>query len=173
MFEPALAGMAAEGMPYVGVLYAGIMLTDSGIKVLEFNCRFGDPETQVILPLLESDLAEIFLAAIDGTLDRVDIIWREDAAVTVVMASAGYPGDYSTGVEITMIDAAVEAGALVFQAGTKSNDGRLLTDGGRVLAVTGIAPDLKQAANVAYGSMRLIHFNNAQYRKDIAKAWRR
>jgi phosphoribosylamine--glycine ligase len=173
VLEPALAGMAAEGMPYVGVLYAGVMLTDSGIKVLEFNCRFGDPETQVILPLLESDLAEIFLASIAGTLDKVDISWRDEAAATVVMASDGYPGEYTTGVEITRIDAAVDSGALVFHAGTKVKEDRLLTDGGRVLAVTGLGPDLKQAADVAYRGVRLIHFNNAQYRKDIATAWRR
>ena len=104
---------------------------------------------------------------------EVDIIWRDEAAVTVVMASDGYPGDYTTGVEITMVDAAVDSGALVFHAGTKLREDRLLTDGGRVLAVTGLGTDLKQAANAAYKSMRLIHFNNAQYRKDIATAWRR
>ncbi len=173
VLEPALAGMAAEGMPYVGVLYAGIMLTEDGIKVLEFNCRFGDPETQVILPLLNSDLVEIITACIDGTLADVDIIWNGKSAVTVVLASDGYPGDYTTGVEITKIDEAVDGGALVFHAGTKYKEGRLLTDGGRVLAVTGLGRDLNAAAHAAYGGVNRIHFNNARYRKDIAAAWRR
>jgi phosphoribosylamine--glycine ligase len=173
VLEPALAGMAAEGTPYVGVLYAGIMLTEDGIKVLEFNCRFGDPETQAILPLLDSDLVEIFDACINGTLTDVDISWKSRAAVTVVLASDGYPGDYTTGIEITKIDEAVDDGALVFHAGTKFKEGRLLTDGGRVLAVTGLGRDLNAAAHAAYGGVNRVHFNNPRYRKDIAAAWRR
>ena len=173
VLEPTLAGMVAEGTPYVGILYAGIMLTENGIKVLEFNCRFGDPETQAILPLLDSDLADIFVACIDGTLPDVDISWREKYAVTVVMASEGYPGDYATGVEITNVDKAVEQGAFVFHAGTKIKDERLLTDGGRVLAVTGLGSDLNEAAGPAYRGVRLIHYNNPHFRQDIASAWRK
>ena len=172
VLEPALAGMAAEGTPYVGVLYAGIMVTDAGIKVLEFNCRFGDPETQAILPLLNGDLIDIFEACIDGTLDEEAIEWHERSAMTVVMASGGYPGEYTVGVEITGIEKAEAHRCLVFQAGTKFKDERLLTDGGRVLAVTGQGRDLGRAARAAYTGVNQIRFNSAHYRKDIAAEWR-
>lgn len=171
IIAPTLAGMAAEGRPYRGVLYAGLMLTPTGPKVLEFNCRFGDPETQVILPLLESDLTEICQACIDGTLDQVEIVWQDRAALTVVMASGGYPGDYTVGVEISQIEVAEARGCLVFHAGTKVKDGRLLTDGGRVLAVTGVGDTLADAATQAYRGVTAVRFNDAFYRKDIGKAW--
>lgn len=169
---PTVAGMAAAGMPYVGILYAGLMLTPAGPRVLEFNCRFGDPEAQAILPLLESDLLDLIDACVDGTLDAVTPVWSEDAAVTVVMASQGYPNDYTIGVEITRIEQAEAENCLVFHAGTKHKDGRLLTDGGRVLNVTGRGRTMRKAANRAYAAVQMIQFNNAQYRTDIAAKWR-
>lgn len=156
-------------MPYVGILYAGLMLTEDGPKVLEFNCRFGDPETQVIVPLLESDLLDIFEACVDGTLDQLDVRWHDEAAVTVVMASDGYPGDYTTGVEITNIEDAERRGCLVFHAGTKWQDGRMITDGGRVLAVTARRNTLAEAAGIAYSGVKVIQFNEAHYRTDIGR----
>lgn len=167
--RPTLAGLAAEGMPYVGVLYAGLMLTEQGPKVLEYNCRFGDPETQVLLPLLAGDLVEVMLACVEGRLAEVELAWRDEAAVTVVMAARGYPGEPEAGVPITQIDAAEATGCLVFQAGTKWKDERLLTNGGRVLAVTGVAASLPQAVRKAYAGVDRIHFNGAQYRKDIGR----
>ena len=169
---PTLAGMAAEGAPYVGVLYAGLMLTQTGPKVLEFNCRFGDPETEVILPLLESDLAEILLACINGTLDQVTPRWQKQAAVTVVMAAKGYPNDYATGSEITLIEQAEASGCQVFHAGTKLKGQRILTAGGRVLAVTATGATISKAASQAYTGVSRIHFNGAQYRKDIGQGIR-
>jgi phosphoribosylamine--glycine ligase len=169
ILRPTLEGMAVEGMPYRGVLYMGLMLTATGPKVIEYNCRFGDPETQVILPLLESDLVEILLACVEGRLDGVKPRWRKGAAVTVVMASAGYPLEYEVGIEITQIEAAEQLGCLVFHAGTKRHNGRLLTAGGRVLAVTAIGKNLTDARSQAYGGVHKIHFNNAHYRKDIGR----
>jgi phosphoribosylamine--glycine ligase len=170
VLRPALAGMAAEGMPYRGVLYAGLMLTDDGVKVLEFNCRFGDPEAQVILPLLESDLVDVVMACIEGRLAQAEIRWSSEAAATVVMASDGYPVEYTTGVEITGIEDAEAAGCVVFHAGTKWLDGRLLTAGGRVLAVTGLGRSVSEAAAQAYRGVERIYFNEARYRRDIGKS---
>jgi phosphoribosylamine---glycine ligase len=164
---PTLSGMAADGIPYVGVLYAGIMLTAQGPKVLEFNCRLGDPETQALLPLLESDLSEVLLACAEGTLDKVKLRWRGGASTTVVMASGGYPDEYLTGVEITGIEDAEALGCHVFHAGTKIRNGRLLTDGGRVLAVTGTGKSVRGAAVQAYRGVARIRYNGAQYRNDI------
>jgi phosphoribosylamine---glycine ligase len=166
---PTVQGMAAEGLPYVGVLYAGLMLTADGPRVLEFNCRFGDPETQAIIPRLTSDLVDIFAACVAGRLDQVKPRWSSDAATTVVMASPGYPDEYPVGVQITGIDEAEAAGCIVYQAGTKWKDGRLLTDGGRVLAVTALGKSVEQAANQAYKGVELIKFNNAHYRRDIGR----
>ncbi|RME61466.1 MAG: phosphoribosylamine--glycine ligase, partial [Caldilineae bacterium] len=138
VLRPTLAGMADAGTPYKGVLYAGLMLTADGPKVLEFNCRFGDPETQVILPLLESDLVDIMLACVEGRLDQVAPRWSDQAAVTVVMASGGYPSSYPKGKVITGVGEAAAKGCLVFHAGTALDaEDRLVTSGGRVLAVTG------------------------------------
>ncbi len=170
VLQPTLVGMAAEGMPYVGVLYAGLMLTAQGPRVLEFNCRLGDPETQVLLPLLESDLAELLNACIDGALDRVQPVWRREAAVTVVMAAEGYPDDYRTGLEIFGVDEAAATGCTVYHAGTRLKDGRLLAVGGRVLAVTATAPSVEQAAKRAYTGVQRIRFAGAQYRRDIGVA---
>lgn len=169
---PTLAGMAAEGMPYKGVLYAGLMLTPHGPKVLEFNCRLGDPETQVILPLLKSDLLELVQAALAGTLDQVTPVWSKGAAVTVVMASRGYPDEYETGFDISGLAEAAKAGAQVFHAGTKTLDQRLINSGGRVLTVTGVGDTLALASQQAYRGVRQIHFTGAQYRRDIGQRYR-
>jgi len=137
--------------------------------VLEFNCRFGDPETQAILPLLETDLVEIVEACLEGALDRVQVRWRPGAAAAVVAAAAGYPGNYQRGLPITGVEAAnALPGVIVFHAGTRrAADGRLLTDGGRVLAVTGVGDDLRQAIDRAYAGMARIHFEGMHYRRDI------
>ena len=169
ILRPTLAGMAAEGMPYVGVLYIGLMLTKDGPKVIEYNCRFGDPETQVILPLLESDLVEILQACLAGRLNEVKPVWRDASAVTIVMAAAGYPVEYDTGVMITKIEEAEQLGCLVFHAGTKLIHGRLVTAGGRVLAVTAVSKNLRDARSQAYRGVHTIHFNHAHYRKDIGR----
>jgi phosphoribosylamine--glycine ligase len=170
IIQPTLDGMAAAGTPYVGVLYAGLMLTPQGPKVLEFNCRLGDPETQAILPLLASDLVDVVQACIDGRLDRVTPEWRDATAVTVVMAARGYPDDYEIGVPITQIEAAEAQDCLVFHAGTQVwEDGRLLTAGGRVLTVTGLGRTLTAAAAHAYRGVEAIHFNGAHYRRDIGR----
>ena len=169
ILRPTLAGMAAEGMPYVGVLYIGLMLTKDGPKVIEYNCRFGDPETQVILPLLESDLVEILQACLAGRLNEVKPVWRDASAGTIVMAAAGYPGEYDTGVMITKIEEAEQLGCLVFHAGTKLIHGRLVTAGGRVLAVTAVSKNLRDARSQAYRGVHTIHFNHAHYRKDIGR----
>ncbi|HRJ44595.1 MAG TPA: phosphoribosylamine--glycine ligase [Caldilineaceae bacterium] len=169
VLRPTLDGMAAQGTPYVGVLYAGLMLTPSGIQVLEFNCRFGDPETQVVLPLLESDLLEILLACLDGRLGEVNPVWRGGAAATVVMASGGYPGAYATGKPIQGLAAAEAEGCTVFHAGTALAAGEQLTSGGRVLAVTGVDESLSAAAKRAYSGLSHIQFEGAIWRTDIAR----
>lgn len=169
ILRPTIDGMAAEGAPYVGVLYAGLMLTGDGVKVIEFNCRFGDPETQVVLPLLESDLVDLMQACIDGRLDEVTPVWRVGAATTVVMASGGYPGDYAKGKSIGGLAEAEATGCSVFQAGTIVADGQLLTNGGRVLAVTGVGDDLPAATQKAYAGLAHIAFEGAVWRTDIAR----
>jgi phosphoribosylamine--glycine ligase len=169
ILAPAIAGLAAEGMPYVGVLFAGLMLTPAGPRVLEFNARFGDPETEAILPLLESDLLEILLACVNGRLADVAVRWGTGAAVTVVMASNGYPDDYTTGYPITGIAVAEALGCRVYQAGTKLKDDLLLTAGGRVLAGTGKGRTLAQAAHLAYAGVAEIQFIGAYYRRDIGR----
>ncbi len=169
VLQPALDGMQAAGTPYIGVLYAGLMLTRTGVRVLEFNCRFGDPETQVILPLLASDLADTLLACVEGRLAATPPRWRGGSAATVVAASGGYPGSYTTGHPIHGIEQAEALPeTVVFQAGTRrSEDGQLLTDGGRVLAVTGVGADLRQALARAYAGIECIHFEGMHYRRDI------
>ncbi|MFO7541149.1 MAG: phosphoribosylamine--glycine ligase [Chloroflexota bacterium] len=171
VLETAVAGMAERGVPYVGVLYAGLMLTAAGPKVLEFNCRFGDPETQVILPLLESDLVEIMWACIEGRLQPNLIRRRPGACATVVMAAPGYPGRYPQGLPISGLDAAQALDdLLVFQAGTAvSAEGQLVSNGGRVLAVSGLGDDLETAVNRAYEGVAQIRFDQAHYRTDIGR----
>lgn len=166
---PAIRGLAAEEMPFVGVLYAGLMLTPDGPKVLEFNARFGDPETQVLLPLLQTDLLDVFEACVEGRLEQVPLVWRQGAATTVVMAAQGYPDEYPTGHEIAGIEAAEATGCTVYIAGAKRQGGRLLTAGGRVLAVTALGPSVERAARNAYMGIAKIHFNEAQYRRDIGR----
>ena len=165
---PAIAGMKAEGRAYTGALYAGIMLTRDGPKVLEFNARFGDPETQVQLPLLETDLVQIFQASLAGSLDSLEVKCYNGCAVCVVVASGGYPGSYETGKPISGLD---EAGAMegvtVFHAGTKVRDGRIVTSGGRVLGVTAVGDSFRTARDRAYSAVEQIHFDGMQYRRDI------
>lgn len=171
VLRPALAGMAAEGTPYRGVLYAGLMLTADGPKVLEFNCRFGDPEAQVILPLLQSDLLEILQACVSGELSPVEPAWADEAAVTVVLASGGYPGAYATGKPIRGLAAAAKAGGLVFHAGTERTEaGEVVTAGGRVLTVTGVRGGFPAARQVAYEAIDRIQFEQAVWRTDIGHA---
>jgi phosphoribosylamine---glycine ligase len=161
--------MADEGRPYRGVLYAGMMLTTDGPKVIEFNCRFGDPETQVVLPLLASDLLAVLEACIDGTLAGADIRWRDAAAVTVVMAGAGYPVSGSDPVPIDGLDEAATGDRIVFHAGTRFVDGRPHTAGGRVLAVTAVRDTLAEAADAAHAGVDAISFPGSQHRRDIAR----
>ncbi|MCQ2359616.1 MAG: phosphoribosylamine--glycine ligase, partial [Phascolarctobacterium sp.] len=149
VLKPMIAAMQAEGTPYKGCLYAGLMVKGDSVRVVEFNCRFGDPETQVVLPLLDSDLAEIMLACATGKLDQVEINWSDKAAVCVVVASGGYPESYEKGKEITGLEAAAEVGAVVFHAGTKFSDGKIVTSGGRVLGVTAVDDNIKAARDKA------------------------
>jgi phosphoribosylamine--glycine ligase len=171
VIEPTLAGMAEEGHPYRGVLYCGLMLTDEGPKVVEFNCRLGDPEAQVVLPLIESDLAEVLAALAEGTLDTVTIRAADQVAACVVLASEGYPVAYDTGFEITGVEAAEALeGVTVIHAGTEhTEDGTLVTAGGRVLNVVATADTLEQALDRAYAGVERIHFDGMTYRRDIGQ----
>ena len=166
--RPVLAELAARGSPFVGVLYAGMMLTAGGPRVLEFNCRFGDPETQAILPLLEGDLLELLAAAATGDLSDASVSVSARCGVTVVMASRGYPESTEVGVEIGGVKEAEELGALVFHAGTALRGDALLTAGGRVLDVTALGDTCAEARERAYEAVERIHFAGAQYRRDIA-----
>ena len=167
VLDPFLRGLEADGLSFKGLLYPGLMLTPQGLKVLEFNCRFGDPETQAFLPRLKTDLVDAMEAVIDGRLADCPLEWRDEAAVCVVMASGGYPGDYAKGMEITGIEAA-EAEATVFHAGTRRIDGRLVTAGGRVLGVTALGADVRAARENAYAAVAKIGFEGARCRRDIA-----
>lgn len=169
VLEATVAAMRAEGRPFVGILYAGLMLTADGPKVLEFNARFGDPETQAVLPRLKSDLVEIFLAIIEGRLDQMQIEWYEEAAVCVVLASGGYPESSDKGREITGLQQAADTGAIVFHAGTKETEGKIVTNGGRVLGISALGKDIAQAIDNAYKGVAQIKFENMQYRTDIGK----
>jgi len=165
---PAVDGLNREGIDYRGVLYAGLMLTEHGPKVLEFNCRFGDPETQPLLMRLQSDLLEVLLAVAEGKLDQVELRWDPRPALCVVAASGGYPGKYRTGVPITGInDADAIRDVKVFQGGTKRQGKTILTDGGRVLGVTALGNTIAEAQTRAYEAMKKIHFEGMHYRKDI------
>jgi phosphoribosylamine--glycine ligase len=169
ILEPFMRGCVAEGIDYRGLLYPGIMLTKSGPKVLEFNARFGDPETQVYLPRLENDLVELLAASADGALGKMELKWKPEAAVCVVMASGGYPGNYPKGKPITGLDAANKLPhTKVFHAGTALKNGQMVTSGGRVLGVTALGKDLKTAQAAAYAAMEKIHFDGAHFRRDIA-----
>ncbi|MGC8743081.1 MAG: phosphoribosylamine--glycine ligase [Verrucomicrobiia bacterium] len=164
-----LRGCNEERIDYRGIIYPGIMLTKSGPKVLEFNSRFGDPETQVYLALLKNDLFELMMACIDGTLEKHQLRWKTGAAVCVIMASAGYPGAYQKGKPITGIDKAEEEPDVkVFHAGTALSNNKFVTSGGRVLGVTACGNTLEEAKNRAYAAVEKIHFEGAHYRRDIA-----
>ncbi len=172
VLQPAVDGMAAQGTPYIGVLYAGLMLTADGPKVLEFNCRFGDPETQAELPLLETDLLEIFWACIEGRLDQVDVRWRSGSCATIVMSSPGYPGSYPKGLPITGLDKAAELeNVVVFHAGTAQSEEGVVTAGGRVLAVSALGDNLAAALSRAYTGVEQIQFEGAHYRRDIGRGY--
>ena len=166
---PLVCAMKAEGRPYQGIIYAGLMLTKLGTKILEFNARFGDPETQPLLVRMESDIIPLFEASIDGTLEQCDLKWKPETSVCVVMAAKGYPGSYEKGKEISGLD---EAGALpdvvVFHAGTKGEGGKVLTNGGRVLGITATGPDTPSAIAKAYEAVNKIKWDGIHYRKDIA-----
>lgn len=165
---PTIKAMEQEGRLYKGCLYAGLMITAEGPRVVEFNARFGDPETQVVLPLLESDLVDIMLACADGTLAEQDIQWSDGVAVCVVMASGGYPKSYQKGFAIAGLAEAKAVGTEVFHAGTAEKDGQIVTAGGRVLGVVAKADDVKTAVDKAYAGVREISFQDAFYRNDIA-----
>ena len=168
VLEPAAAGMAAEGYPFVGCLYAGLMISDGEPRVVEFNCRFGDPETEVVLPMLDSDLAQIMLHCVNGTLDEADIRWKKGYAVDVVLASAGYPAGHSSGDVISGLEKAEEKGCFLFHAGTKKENGNFVTSGGRVLNVVARGETLREARDKAYAGVSEISFEGMQYRHDIA-----
>ena len=168
IFIPTMNAMNAEGRTFKGCLYFGLMITPNGTKVIEYNCRFGDPETQVVLPLLETDLFEIFEAVADERLSEIDVKFKDENACCVIMASDGYPSKYEKGYEITVDE---DMNGELFVAGAKLEDGKLLTNGGRVLGVTCTAPTLGEAIDKSYGEVTKVHFGNAYYRKDIgAKA---
>jgi phosphoribosylamine--glycine ligase len=169
ILNPWLRGCAKEGIDYRGILYPGIMLTKAGPKVLEFNARFGDPETQVYLTRLENDLVELLDASVSGTLDKLELKWKPAAAVCVVMASGGYPGNYAKGKPILgLADVARLPDTKVFHAGTALKDSQIVTNGGRVLGVTALGKDLKAAQAAAYAAVEKIHFDGAHFRRDIA-----
>lgn len=163
---PAVRGMAMEGAPYKGVLYAGLMLTANGPMVLEFNCRFGDPETQAVLPLLKTDLVDIANACIDGRLDQIDIAWHEGAAACIVLASGGYPGAFKRGLPIHGLSD-LPAGVMAFNAGVRRDGEQLLTDGGRVLGITARGDDLRDALQKAYAGVSYVSFDGMHFRRDI------
>jgi phosphoribosylamine--glycine ligase len=166
---PVVDGMNRNGTPYKGVLYAGLMITGGGPRVLEFNVRFGDPETQPILARLKSDLLEVLLAVCDGTLDRITLEWDQRPAVCVVMASGGYPGDYEKGKKIVGLEEAQQLeDVIVFHAGTKDMDGDIVTNGGRVLGVTALGQTIRDAKERAYRAVDKIKFDGAYCRRDIA-----
>ena len=168
--RPVLEELAARGHPFIGVLFAGLMLTADGPRVLEYNCRFGDPETQSVLPLLEGDLLAALAAAAAGDLGEVELERSEGAAVTVVLAAGDYPANGDRGSPISGIEEAEATGALVFHAGTALRDGRVVTNGGRVLNVTGLGDDLASARSAAYAAADLISWDGARRREDIALA---
>src|SRR5439155_10227196 len=166
--RPALAAMAARGTPFRGILFAGLMLTQSGPRLIEYNVRFGDPECQALLPLLRSDLLPGLVAACDGELARFDLRWRDGSCVAVVMAAEGYPAAPRTGSLIDGLEAAAAVpGALVFQAGTRVEDGHLLAAGGRVLTICGTGPDLAAARDSAYAAVDRVRWPEGFCRRDI------
>ncbi len=169
IIKPTIKGLKQEGIVYKGILYAGLMIVDNKPYVLEFNCRFGDPETQVILPRLETDLLDVFMGIANGKLNKVDIKWKVDASLCVILASQGYPGKYKKGFNIEGLEFLKNLkDVTIFHAGTKFDDkGKIVTNGGRVLGVTALGKDLKEARQKAYGAIEFIKFEGMHYRKDI------
>jgi phosphoribosylamine--glycine ligase len=165
---PTAKAMVSEGRPFRGVLFAGLMITKDGPKTIEFNARMGDPETQVVLPRLKTELVDVVLASLNGRLDQLELEWSEEAAVCVIVASEGYPASYPKGREITGLEAAEAQGALVFHAGTAEQDGKIVTSGGRVLGVVGRGRDIAEARARAYEAVSVIHFDGMHSRTDIA-----
>ena len=171
IFQPTVDAMKAEGRPFKGVIFFGLMLTADGPKVLEYNARFGDPEAQVVLPRMKNDILEVVEACIDGTLDQIDLQFEDNAAVCVVLASEGYPVSYEKGLPITGLDEFEKhEGYYCFHAGTKLADGRIVTNGGRVLGITAKGKDLKEARANAYAATEWVQFDNKYMRHDIGKA---
>ena len=170
IIEPTIRGMAADGIAYRGVLFAGLMITDAGPKLIEYNCRFGDPECQALMMRLKNDFLEVLEAAVNGELDQVELKWSNDAALTVVMAVNGYPGGYEKGSEIKGIGEAEANGAMVFHSGTKADGDKILADGGRVLSVTASAPSVAKAQAKAYDAVAKIDWPEGFCRSDIG--WR-
>ena len=166
VLKPVITGLKSEGTPFMGVLYAGLMLTPNGMRVLEFNCRFGDPETQVVLPLLESDLLEIAEACVNGNLSDMNIRWKNGNAVCVVLASKGYPEKVESGKLITFDE--LPENMVCFHAGTKTQNGNIITSGGRVFGLTAWSTDIEHAMNKVYSNVHKVSFEGMQYRKDIA-----
>jgi phosphoribosylamine--glycine ligase len=168
IMEPTILAMTDEGRPYTGTLYGGLFISNNMPKVIEFNARLGDPETQVVLPRLKTDLADIMLAAVENRLDKIDIEWSEEACVGVVIASGGYPGKYQTGFPVSGLDS-LDRDILVFHAGTRPGEaGQVLTGGGRVLTVAATGRSLAEARENVYNNINRIHFEGCHYRKDIA-----
>ena len=170
IFKPTVEAMAKEGRPFVGILYFGLMLTKDGMKVIEYNARFGDPETQVVLPRLKTDLLEIMEACVDGKLADINIEWYDNSAVCVVLASGGYPTAYEKGFEITGLDDIKKRDDIVvFHAGTDLKDGKFVTNGGRVLGITGIGKDINEAIKIAYEGVEIVDFEKKHFRTDIGR----
>ena len=171
IYQATVDAMAAEGREFKGVIFFGLMLTEKGPKVLEYNARFGDPEAQVVLPRMKNDIVDVFEACVDGTLDQIDLQFEDNAAVCVVLASGGYPVAYEKGYPIQGLENFKDKDEYyVFHAGTKKVDGRLVTNGGRVLGITAIGADLKTARANAYEAVKLVDFEKAYCRSDIGKA---
>lgn len=167
IIEPTIAAMAAEGTPFTGILYTGLMLTEKGPRVLEYNVRFGDPETQPIMVRMKSDIVTLFRACVDGKLDEATLEWHDEAAVCVIMASGGYPASSEKGVPIHGLDDIAAEEAIVFHSGTAEKDGEIVTNGGRVLGVTAKDATIKGAIDKAYAAVEKINFDHMQFRRDI------
>ena len=169
IIKPAINAIRELGIPYRGILYAGVIVTAEGPKCIEFNCRLGDPETEVVLPMMESDLVQLMLSSIDCTLDKLEVVWKPGAAACIVAASGGYPGDYETGLPISGLKEASEIeGCTLFHAGTSFEKGEIVTSGGRVICVTGQGEDLISALARAYTAMSHLQFEGIYFRRDIA-----
>ena len=168
IFKPTARALKKEGREFKGIIYFGLMITKDGPKVIEYNARFGDPETQVVLPRLESDLFEIFEACVDGTLDKIDIKWKDNAAACVILASGGYPESYQKGFVIDGLEKCAQRDDIyVYHAGTALKDGKFITNGGRVIGVTGIGENLDEAIKIAYEGVGMVEFEKMHFRRDI------